>query len=109
MVKWRLRKSLIKKTLIFKKVLIFYNQATWAGYMCTDFCLKDLDIWENFVSLRITEALELDSLISSHPIEVQVGPPSEINEIFDDISYSKGASVLRMLKNFMGDDVRKIF
>lgn len=53
-------------------------------------------------------ALALDALHSSHPIEVPVGHPSEIDEIFDDISYSKGASVIRMLHRYLGDaDFRK--
>ena len=48
-------------------------------------------------------ALQLDALHNSHPIEVPVGHPSEIDEIFDDISYSKGASVIRMLHRYLGD------
>mgnify|MGYP003730288733 CR=1 FL=1 len=40
---------------------------------------------------------------SSHAIEVPVGHPSEIDEIFDAISYCKGASVIRMLYNWIGD------
>ena len=53
-------------------------------------------------------ALSLDALHNSHPIEVPVGHPSEIDEIFDDISYSKGASVIRMLHRYLGDaDFRK--
>ena len=35
-------------------------------------------------------ALELDALDNSHPIEVAVGHPEEVGEIFDAISYSKG-------------------
>lgn len=31
-----------------------------------------------------------------------VNHPDEINEIFDDISYGKGASVIRMMANFLG-------
>jgi len=38
-------------------------------------------------------------------MKVAVGHPSEIDEIFDAISYSKGASVIRMLHNYIGDDV----
>lgn len=34
-----------------------------------------------------------------------MGPPSEVEEIFDAISYSKGASVIRMLHNWIGDNV----
>ena len=41
------------------------------------------------------QALKLDALHSSHPIEVSVGHPSEVDEIFDNISYNKGASVIR--------------
>lgn len=31
--------------------------------------------------------------------------PSEVDEIFDAISYSKGASVIRMLHSYLGDQV----
>lgn len=50
-------------------------------------------------------ALVLDSLKNSHPIEVPVSNPNEIDEIFDDISYQKGASIIRMLHNYIGDEV----
>ena len=32
-----------------------------------------------------------------------MGHPSEVDEIFDAISYSKGASVIRMLHDYIGD------
>jgi len=55
-----------------------------------------------------TAALDADCLDNSHPIEVPVGHPSEIDEIFDEISYNKGASVIRMLHHYLGDeDFRK--
>lgn len=38
-------------------------------------------------------------------LKVNVGHPSEVDEIFDAISYSKGASVIRMLHNYIGDEV----
>ena len=50
-------------------------------------------------------ALELDSLDSSHAIEIPVNHPDEINEIFDLISYSKGASIIRMLHEWIGAEV----
>lgn len=34
-----------------------------------------------------------------------MGHPSEVDEIFDAISYSKGASVIRMLHDYIGDKV----
>nr|XP_004564223.1 glutamyl aminopeptidase [Maylandia zebra] len=45
-----------------------------------------------------------DALLSSHPIIVDVSTPAEITSVFDAISYSKGASILRMLEDWMGRD-----
>lgn len=45
---------------------------------------------EQFVIDQIHIVFGLDALESSHPISIEVGRPSEINEIFDDISYFKG-------------------
>ncbi|XP_039666978.1 puromycin-sensitive aminopeptidase [Perca fluviatilis] len=82
--------------------------ASWIEYLCVDHCFPEYDIWTQFVSADYTRALELDALDSSHPIEVNVGHPSEVDEIFDAISYSKGASVIRMLHHYTGDeDFRK--
>ncbi|XP_062253264.1 glutamyl aminopeptidase [Platichthys flesus] len=46
-----------------------------------------------------------DALLSSHPIIVDVSTPAEITSVFDGISYSKGASILRMLEDWMGKDL----
>ena len=43
-----------------------------------------------------------------YAVKVAVGHPSEIDEIFDAISYSKGASVIRMLHNYIGDAVSSL-
>jgi aminopeptidase 2 len=52
--------------------------------------------------------MSLDSLKSSHPVEVPVVKAQEVDEIFDSISYSKGASIIRMLVAFLGEeDFRK--
>ncbi|XP_057304719.1 puromycin-sensitive aminopeptidase-like [Hydractinia symbiolongicarpus] len=77
--------------------------ASFIEYMCVDHCCPEYDIWTQFVTNDFTRALELDALGNSHPIEVPVGHPSEIDEIFDAISYSKGASVIRMLHEYLGD------
>ena len=39
--------------------------------------------------------MDLDATINSHPIIQPVEHPDQITEIFDTISYSKGAAVLR--------------
>lgn len=77
--------------------------ASWIEYLCVDHCFPEYDIWTQFVSADYTRAQELDALDNSHPIEVSVGHPSEVDEIFDAISYSKGASVIRMLHDYIGD------
>ena len=38
-----------------------------------------------------------------------MGHPGEIDEIFDAISYSKGASVIRMLHEFVGEKVCSVY
>lgn len=82
--------------------------ASFVEFLCVARLFPEYDIWTQFVTDTHIKALELDALKNSHPIEVPVGHPSEIDEIFDDISYHKGASVIRMLHAYIGDeDFRK--
>lgn len=78
--------------------------ASFVEFLCIAHLFPEWDIWTQFVTDTYIKALELDGLKNSHPIEVPVGHPSEIDEIFDDISYNKGASVIRMLHSYIGDD-----
>ncbi|XP_058178093.1 puromycin-sensitive aminopeptidase [Anopheles ziemanni] len=78
--------------------------ASFVEFLCVDHLFPGYDIWTQFVTDMYTHALELDCLRNSHPIEVPVGHPSEIDEIFDEISYNKGASVIRMLHHYIGDE-----
>ncbi|CAD6215605.1 GSCOCG00000417001-RA-CDS [Cotesia congregata] len=82
--------------------------ASFVEFLCVAHLFPEYDIWTQFVTDTHIRALELDGLKNSHPIEVPVGHPTEIDEIFDDISYNKGASVIRMLHSYIGDeDFRK--
>ncbi|XP_011349925.1 puromycin-sensitive aminopeptidase isoform X2 [Ooceraea biroi] len=78
--------------------------ASFVEFLCVAHLFPEYDIWTQFVTDTHIRALELDALKNSHPIEVPVGHPSEIDEIFDDISYHKGASVIRMLHAYIGDE-----
>jgi len=78
--------------------------ATFMAYKSIDSFYPEFDMWSNFLSRWTTSGLDLDALKSSHPIEVKVSSPGEIGEIFDHISYAKGASVLRMLENYLGSE-----
>ncbi|CAI2178500.1 20254_t:CDS:10 [Funneliformis geosporum] len=79
--------------------------ATWVGYLAVDKIFPEWDIWTQFVTEGFQKGLQLDALRSSHPIEVPVNNTSEISQIFDAISYYKGASVIRMLSTFIGENV----
>ncbi|XP_067083811.1 LOW QUALITY PROTEIN: endoplasmic reticulum aminopeptidase 2-like [Osmerus mordax] len=50
-------------------------------------------------------AIGRDSLNSSRPISSSAETPSQIKEMFDTMSYDKGACVLHMLRNFLTDEV----
>ncbi|KAI9290700.1 hypothetical protein K502DRAFT_326607 [Neoconidiobolus thromboides FSU 785] len=79
--------------------------ATWVGNYAVDKLFPEWDFWTQFVSDDFERGLELDAMRSSHPIEVDVKNAFEINQIFDAISYSKGASVIRMLNAYLTEDV----
>ncbi|QRF76088.1 Tricorn protease-interacting factor F2 [Thermoplasmatales archaeon] len=63
--------------------------------------------WEMFGDFLISEtegALTGDSLHNSHPIDVDVKDPTSVAMIFDEISYGKGGSILRMIESYAGPD-----
>ena len=78
--------------------------ASWMEVKAVDALFPEWGMWELFQSEDRNEALEMDALASTHPIEVPVRDPGEINEIFDAISYTKGGSLLRMLESALGPE-----
>src|SRR5207249_3689951 len=50
-------------------------------------------------------AMEGDARSTTHPIQQSVATEAEANNAFDDITYKKGQSFLRMLESFLGADV----
>ncbi|KAF7133580.1 hypothetical protein CNMCM5793_004709 [Aspergillus hiratsukae] len=79
--------------------------ATWMSWYSCNAFYPEWKVWQTYVIDNLQSALSLDSLRSSHPIEVPVKRADEINQIFDAISYSKGSSVLRMISKYLGEDV----
>ncbi|KAF3934015.1 Laeverin [Dactylella cylindrospora] len=77
--------------------------ATWMSWYSCNVFYPEWKVWETYVADNLQSALSLDSLRSSHPIEVPVKKISEINQIFDAISYSKGSCVLRMVSQYIGE------
>eukprot|EP01083_Nonionella_stella_P013142 37030_1 len=79
--------------------------ASFMEYLATDEFFPEWSLFTEFVSDNLDRALCLDALATSHPIEVPVYHPDEVDEIFDTISYLKGSSVVRMIHEFLGADV----
>ncbi|KAM3257109.1 hypothetical protein ACQJBY_049440 [Aegilops geniculata] len=75
--------------------------ATGMSHLAVDSFFPEWKIWTQFLD-RTTTALRLDSLEASHPIEVEIHHASEVDQIFDAISYDKGTSVIRMLQSYLG-------
>lgn len=70
--------------------------ATYMQYTSLQTVLPQLEIGNLFLSVRF-RALDKDALNSSHPVSTEVNSPEEVEEMFDSVSYEKGASILLML------------
>ena len=80
---------------------------SFATFMATKLLDELHPEWElpmQFLTDSMRPGMALDSLRSTHPINVPVRSPSQIREIFDSISYDKGGCVLRMLEAYVGRD-----
>jgi aminopeptidase N len=53
----------------------------------------------------INSALTADQLRATHPVSTKVNDPKEISSIFDSISYEKGSAILRMIEDYVGEEV----
>ena len=78
--------------------------ASYIEYLAVNKLFPKWDIWTQFSTSDLGVALRLDALATTHPIEVEVHHPDEIGEIFDEVSYSKGASMIRMLADYLGEE-----
>ncbi|GAB1862315.1 Aminopeptidase [Camponotus japonicus] len=81
--------------------------ASYVEYIGIDAVEPSWKVLEQFVVHELQNVFGLDALESSHPISIEVGHPDEINEIFDRISYGKGASIIRMMDHFLTTKVFK--
>ena len=82
--------------------------ATFMAYKAIASAHPEWRIWANFFNGEPTVeslagAMDQDSTESTHPIQVQVTSPDEIEQIFDAISYGKGAHVLQMMEAYVGE------
>ncbi|XP_069668648.1 aminopeptidase A-like isoform X2 [Periplaneta americana] len=77
--------------------------ASYIEYKGVNHAHPDWHMLDQFLIEDLHRVLVLDASVTSHPIVQTVGHPDEITELFDSISYSKGASVIRMLEDFLGE------
>ncbi len=59
--------------------------------------------WERWVTFGVERdsAMSVDALHSTRPVEYPVGSPDDAQEMFDVLTYQKGAGVLRMLERYL--------
>lgn len=62
------------------------------------------ELMDHFTVEDLHAVLQTDSLPSTRQIVKDAATPDEITALFDAISYNKGASVIRMLDDFVGND-----
>jgi puromycin-sensitive aminopeptidase len=83
---------------------IWLNEAfaTFMEMKATDAYRPDWQRWTDF-GLSRTAAFDVDSLASTRPIEFEVLSPTEAEAMFDVLTYEKGAAVVRMLEQYLGE------
>ncbi|NWW76560.1 AMPN Aminopeptidase, partial [Climacteris rufus] len=84
--------------------------ASYVEYLGADSAEPSWNIKDLMVLNEVYVVMATDALASSHPLsfrEEEINTPAQISEVFDNIAYSKGASVLRMLSSFLSEEVFK--
>ncbi|XP_040584863.1 endoplasmic reticulum aminopeptidase 1 isoform X2 [Mesocricetus auratus] len=66
----------------------------------------ELKVEEHFFG-KCFNAMEVDAFNSSHPVSAPVENPAQIREMFDSVSYEKGACILNMLRDYLSADTFK--
>ena len=88
--------------------------ASWMGSKCTAHFNPQWKVWlrrefprdpSRRVGIVKEVAMEGDARSTTHPIQQPVATEAEANSAFDDITYKKGQSFLRMLESFLGEHV----
>ena len=77
--------------------------ASWMEYKALDCLFPEWDIWTQFYHENVSLAMASDGLESTHPIEVEIINPNEISETFGTVVYNKGAAIIRMLEQYLGE------
>ncbi|KAF4496131.1 Aminopeptidase 2 [Fusarium agapanthi] len=76
---------------------------TLMSWYAADKMFQSWHFWDSYAANTVQKALNLDSLTSSHPVELFISDPTDAKQIYDEISYQKGSCILRMVLNSLGD------
>ncbi|MDX6325971.1 MAG: aminopeptidase, partial [Nocardioidaceae bacterium] len=78
--------------------------AEWASHQASTQATKYDEAWTSFANSRKTWAYRQDQLPSTHPIAADNFDLEAVEVNFDGITYAKGASALRQLVAWVGED-----
>ncbi|MDQ6765523.1 MAG: M1 family metallopeptidase [Verrucomicrobiota bacterium] len=87
--------------------------ASWMGSKCSAKFNPDWEVWlqrsqprdpTRRAGIPKEAAMEGDARSTTHPIQQAIATVAEANGAFDDITYKKGQSFIRMLEVFLGDE-----
>ena len=76
--------------------------ATWVEVLAMDKLYPEWQAWDDFTTNTMAYSMDLDGLANTHAIQVDVEDPRSLDEIFDAISYFKGASIINMIAQYIG-------
>ena len=88
--------------------------ASWMGSKCTDRFNPEWNEWlrrsvSRDPSRRIgfpkDVAMQADARSTTHSVQQPIKTEAEANSAFDEITYRKGQSIIRMLESFLGEEV----
>ncbi|KAI1889463.1 hypothetical protein AGOR_G00163130 [Albula goreensis] len=82
--------------------------ASYVEYLGANYVEPTWNIKDTIILSDVHRVFAVDALNTSRPLsskEDEINKPEEISQLFDSITYSKGASVLRMLSEFLTESV----
>jgi aminopeptidase N len=78
--------------------------AEWAAYWCASNATRFDSSWTAFLSQRKNWGYRQDQLSSTHPVYCEIPDVEAVESNFDGITYAKGASILKQLVAYVGQD-----
>ena len=88
--------------------------ASWMGSKCTDHFNPEWNEWlrrnvprdpSRRIGFPKDTAMQSDARSTVHPVQQPIATEAEAGNAFDEITYRKGQSIIRMLESFLGEEV----